>query len=385
MPERKLFFELFSDFSPDFTLRRHLNDAVVTNMVLEAEKRALTLELETEEDFPDAACAAVEQLLAERYELSAVKIHTRVAPPKAENGKNAEKKPKAKPKRIMGEEIKGKITPMRELSATMGRVVVEGMVFKIDTRETRRSGWILLIEITDFAGSVVVRLILQERELKTMLERIKEGMWLRVAGKMELTYDGRDIQLSPYCISEVQHEARRDDAQEKRVELHLHTKMSNMDALTDTKGVVKLAASWGMPAIAITDHGVVQAFPDAWKAAGDKIKILYGCEGYYVNNLDDRIAVHGTQDASFSDEIVCFDIETTGLNVAQEAITEIGAVLMRGGEIVDTFQTFVDPERRLSPEIVGRDACRRAEAGGRAARVPRLCGRPHFGGAQRGI
>ncbi len=353
MPERKLFFELFSDFAPDFALRRLLNDAVVTNMVLEAEKRALTVELETAEEFSEAASAAVEQLLAQRYELSSVHLHTHAAPPKAEAGEK-ERKPKAKPKRIMGDEIKGKITPMSELSATMGRAVVEGRVFKFDSHETRRPGvWVAVIEMTDYTGSVVVRRNMREQEVKPLVERIAPGMWLRVAGKMELTYDGKDIQLSPYDISEVQHEGRRDDAPEKRVELHLHTKMSNMDALTDTKSVVKLAASWGMPAIAITDHGVAQAFPDAWKAAGDKIKVLYGCEGYYVNNMDDRIAVHGTKDGSFSDEIVCFDIETTGLKVTQEAITEIGAVLMRGGEIVDTFQTFVDPERRLTPEIVG--------------------------------
>ena len=126
-----------------------------------------------------------------------------------------------------------------------------------------------------------------------------------------------------------------------------------MDALTDTGSVVKLAAKWGMPAIAITDHGVAQSFPDAWHAGEGKIKILYGCEGYFVNNIDDRIAIHGHQDIGFSDEIVCFDIETTGLKVTQEAITEIGAVRLRNGEIVETFQTFVDPERRLTPEIIG--------------------------------
>ena len=144
-----------------------------------------------------------------------------------------------------------------------------------------------------------------------------------------------------------------DTAEVKRVELHLHTRMSNMDALTDTGSVVKLAAKWGMPAIAITDHGVAQSFPDAWHAGEGKIKILYGCEGYFVNNIDDRIAIHGHQDIGFSDEIVCFDIETTGLKVTQEAITEIGAVRLRNGEIVETFQTFVDPERRLTPEIIG--------------------------------
>ena len=300
MPERKPFFELFSDFSPDFALRRILSGAIVTNMVLEAEKRALTLELEAAQDFPDAARAAVEQLLAQRYELRAVDLRVRAAPPKPENRKRAEKKPKAK--HIMGDEIKGRVTAMRELSATMGRAVVEGKVFHFDCHETRRPGvWVVTIELTDYTGSVTVRRSMREQEVGPLRERIAPGMWLRVSGTMELTYDGKDIQLSPRDICEVWHEGRRDDAPEKRVELHLHTRMSSMDALTDTGSVVKLAASWGMPAIAITDHGVAQAFPDAWKAAGDKIKILYGCEGYYVNNMDDRIAVHGTQNGLFSD------------------------------------------------------------------------------------
>ena len=352
MAEKKPFIELFGDCVADFTLRRHLAEALVTDMVLEPEKRALTLTLETAPDFPDAARAATEALLTQRYELSAVHIALHTAPPKREDGKAAEKKPKAK--RILGGDIKGRVTPMKELAAKMDRVVVEGRVFKFDCHETRRPGmWVVMFEMTDNTGSVIVRRNMSEHETKPLLERIKPGMWLRVSGSMELTYDGKDIQLNPRDISAVPHEGRRDDAPVKRVELHLHTKMSNMDALTDTASVVKLAASWGMPAIAITDHGVAQAFPDAWKAAGDKIKVLYGCEGYYVNNLDDRIAVHGAQDDDFHGEIVCFDIETTGLKVTQEAITEIGAVLLRDGEIVDTFQTFVDPERRLTPEIVG--------------------------------
>ena len=192
-----------------------------------------------------------------------------------------------------------------------------------------------------------------EKDVAPLRDRVSTGMWLRVAGTMELTYDGHDMQLNPRDVTEITHEPRMDTAEVKRVELHLHTRMSNMDALTDTGSVVKLAAKWGMPAIAITDHGVAQSFPDAWHAGEGKIKILYGCEGYFVNNIDDRIAIHGHQDIGFSDEIVCFDIETTGLKVTQEAITEIGAVRLRNGEIVETFQTFVDPERRLTPEIIG--------------------------------
>ena len=153
--------------------------------------------------------------------------------------------------------------------------------------------WRLHVEMTDYTSSVAVHKNLTEKEAKGLDGKINPGMWLCVQGKMEPTWDGKDIQLNPYHINVIQHEERQDTAPVKRVELHLHTKMSNMDALTDTKEVIKEAIRWGHPAIAITDHGVAQSFPDAWHAAGDKIKILYGVEGYFINNVDDRIAVHG--------------------------------------------------------------------------------------------
>ena len=355
MAERIPFFELFSDFTPEFDLRVHLKGALVSNVVLEAEKRALTLEMTTREDLPESACTALEMLLADRYQLNQVTIRVKSEEfPRPADPAGRGKKISTSGKIILGHEIKGRVLPMSELNPKAGRVVVEGKVFKFDCHETRRAGmWVLVIEMTDYTGSVIVRRNLLEAEIKPVRERISEGMWLRVGGTMELSYDGKDMQLNPRDITEIAHEGRMDCAPEKRVELHLHTRMSNMDALTDTKSVVNLAAKWGMPAIAITDHGVAQSFPDAWHAGEGKIKILYGCEGYFVNNLDDRIAVHGTQDGDFSTEIVCFDIETTGLNVKQEAITEIGAVVLKDGEVTDTFQTFVDPERRLTPEIVG--------------------------------
>ena len=207
--------------------------------------------------------------------------------------------------------------------------------------------------MTDYTNSVTVQKNLTEKEAQGLESAIKVGMWLLVQGKMEPTWDGKDIQLNPYHIQITEHAERQDTAPEKRVELHLHTKMSNMDALTDTKEVVQQAIRWGHPAIAITDHGVAQSFPDAWHAAGDKIKILYGVEGYFINNIDDRVVVHGHQDCPLDGEFVCFDIETTGLKVDREAITEIGAVVLKNGEITDRFQTFVNPNRHLTPEIIG--------------------------------
>ena len=355
MAEKIPFFELFSNFSPDFTLRAFLNTAFVTNMELEKERRVMTLDLTVREEMPEAAQETLAQLLAQHFALVRVNLNVKCTMiPFPDIQKDAGKKIDTVGKVIMGREIKGNVLPMSDLTAKSGKVVVEGKVFKFDCHETRRAGmWVMVLEMTDYTGSVSIRRNLYEREIAPLQDQIAPGMWLRIAGTMELTFDGKDMQLNPRDIERVEHAGRKDTAEEKRVELHLHTKMSSMDALTDTGSVVKLAAKWGMPAIAITDHGGAQAFPDAWHAGEGKIKILYGCEGYFVNNLDDRIAVHGDKDGDFSTEICCFDIETTGLKVATEAITEIGAVLMKNGEIIDTFQTFVDPERRLTPEIIG--------------------------------
>ena len=345
MREQIAFFDFFESFVPPRELRLLLHDAVVTGGSLDREQRTLELDIAAGERIPEAAQTALEQLLTRQYGLHRLRltIHDRKAEKKS-GGTEI----------LLGKEIKGKPVSMTELNVKMGTAIVEGKVFAAECRETKRPGmWMLSFDMTDYQSSVTVRKYTEGQEALALQSAIAPGMWLRVQGQPELTRDGKDIQLKPYHIMKVPHEGRKDTAPEKRVELHLHTKMSNMDALTDTASVIKQAISWGHPAIAITDHGVAQSFPDAWHTAKGKIKILYGVEGYYVNNLDDRIAVHGPQDQAFADEIVCFDIETTGLKVEREAITEIGAVVLRNGEVAERFQTFVNPNRRLTPEIVG--------------------------------
>ena len=343
MAEKVPFFTLFESFQAPRQLRLLLHDACAVSGVLDREARTLEVQIECGEKLPQAAQDALQQMLAQQYDLRRVLLHFR--------GMSAQKGDSGM---VWGKPFTGKVTPIRELNIKMGNAVVEGRVFKAECYETRRKGmWTLNFNITDEHGSVAVRKAMDEKEAKVLGGAVSDGMWLRIQGKVELTYDGRDIVLRPVNIMKAAHPGRQDNAPEKRVELHLHTQMSSMDALTDVGKVVKQAAAWGHPAIAITDHGTVQAFPKARDAAKGKIKVLYGVEGYYVNNLDDRIAVHGAQDQDFDDEIVCFDIETTGLKVTREAITEIGAVVLRNGEITETFQTFVNPGRRLTPEIIG--------------------------------
>ena len=343
MAERVPFFTLFESFQAPRQLRLLLHDACVVSGVLDREARTLEVQIECGETLPQAAQDALQQMLAQQYDLRRVLLHFR--------GMSAQKGDSGM---VWGKPFTGKVTPIRELNIKMGNAIVEGRVFKAECYETRRKGmWTLNFNITDEHGSVAVRKAMDEKEAKVLGGAVSDGMWLRIQGKVELTYDGRDIVLRPVNIMKAAHPGRQDNAPEKRVELHLHTQMSSMDALTDVGKVVTQAAAWGHPAIAITDHGTVQAFPKARDAAKGKIKILYGVEGYYVNNLDDRIAVHGAQDQDFDDEIVCLDIETTGLKVTREAITAIGAVVLKNGKITETFQTFVNPGRRLTPEIIG--------------------------------
>ena len=352
MPQQIPFFELFPGLSLPWELRSRLDGAYLTAVEIEKAARAMHLALTVRADLGDARDALAETVKS-AYALEKVSIHQTVSTPASSGtvSKSSET--------IYGMEIKGAVQPMEGLNPKMGNVVVAGKVFFADLYETRRPGvYCLTFDMTDFKASVRVTKYLEKDEKAKLKKDIKPGMWLKIQGYVKLNRDGSDILLDPKSIVSYPHEMRQDTAPVKRVELHAHTTFSNMDALSSLSpktgpegNIVRRAEAWGHPAIAITDHGVVQGFPDAWHSAKD-IKILYGMEGYFVNNLDDRIAVHGEQDAPFTGEYVAFDIETTGLKVNQEAVTEIGAVVIQNGEITDRFQTFVDPGRHLSNEII---------------------------------
>ncbi len=261
---------------------------------------------------------------------------------------------------IYGRPFSGEATAMEELNLDMFKVIVEGEVIAVNHRELKkRNAWVICFDVTDRTSSVRINQFMEADKAKPILERIqKPGAWLRIQGKMTFDRYDNEMVMQPLSIMVGKRPVRMDTAAEKRVELHLHTNMSNMDALTDVGAVVAQAAAWGHKAIAITDHGVAQAFPAALKASKNKvagtdepIKILYGCEGYFVNDVDDRVVVHGSQDIPLTGEFVAFDLETTGLSAKDDVITEIGAVIYRDGEILEEFQSFVNPHRPLSQRI----------------------------------
>ncbi len=266
---------------------------------------------------------------------------------------------------LFGRPFRGTSVPMKDIELNMGVVIVEGKVFAVEHKDLpKRNAVVIKFDMTDNTGSVRVSRFMEKKEAEPILSKVQVGTVVKVTGKLMIDNFTNEMVLKPNAIMPGAMPKRKDTAANgKRVELHLHTSMSNMDALTSTKAAIKQAAAWGHKAIAITDHGCVQSFTDAlhvvedWKGApkvagtDEDIKILYGCEGYYINDVDDRLAVHGCDNIPFDGEYVAFDLETTGL-YRHDTIIEIGAVRMKQGQEIERFQTFVDPKCRLHPKTV---------------------------------
>jgi DNA polymerase-3 subunit alpha (Gram-positive type) len=251
---------------------------------------------------------------------------------------------------IIGKSIKGEPVAINTLGEDSGKVIVKGQVFDIESRETRSGKLIYSIDITDYTSSITVKTFCDKEQGEKIKNQIKKGDWVTVRGECSYDKYQRDIAIIFDDLMLSQSMDRTDDEPVKRVELHLHTQMSSMDGVSSVESLVSRAAKWGHPAIAITDHGVLQAFPNAY-AAGKKhgIKIIYGMEAYLIN--DCKPMVQNGNGLGFDQDIVVIDIETTGLDPKYDAITEIGAVKIKNRKVVDTFQTFVNPEIPIPEKI----------------------------------
>ncbi len=260
---------------------------------------------------------------------------------------------------IFGKLYAGEVLAIRDALGEFGQVTVQGEIFFTDHKEivSKRSGkeWMKVsFDLTDNTNSVRVSKFFSKDQAAEIVPLLKTGAYVRVQGKITYdTYEKESI-LEPTGIVKAKKHIRMDKAEKKRVELHLHTNMSAMDGISSTKALIQRAKLWDHPAMAITDHGVAQAFPEALHAIeGGKIdlKILYGVEAYYVNDAAGVSVVRGKGDAPLLGEMIVFDLETTGLKPATEEITEIAAVLVRDGQIVDSFQTYVNPHKHIPAEI----------------------------------
>ncbi|NLW28175.1 PolC-type DNA polymerase III [Acetivibrio saccincola] len=252
---------------------------------------------------------------------------------------------------VYGKVFKEASIAMSEITQDSGRVVISGEVFRTEERELKSGKILYIFDLTDYTSSITVKIFLQKDKLADIKGAIKEGANLKVRGDAQYDKFSKELTVLATDILSLPKEEKHDSAEEKRVELHLHTQMSALDAVTSVKDVIERAAKWGHKAIAITDHGVVQAYPDAYYAGKkNNIKVLYGMEAYI---LGDNVPVaYNVKGQPLDGDFVVFDIETTGLNAYTEKITEIGAVKVRNGKIIEEYSSFVNPEKPIPKKIV---------------------------------
>ncbi|MBR2717082.1 MAG: PolC-type DNA polymerase III [Oscillospiraceae bacterium] len=346
--EKIPFLEMFPCCEEVGSIYGNLDGTLVQEVVVTRESMTMTVRALFPAMPAPAELAALEWKLASEYGLRSAAVEAEWPREEPKSGK----KPSAGVTVLIGRAIKGRAVPMSKVSAEDKSVIVSGKVFADGSRDIPKSGaFVLQFDMTDGSDSVRVSRFFPKDEENSLRGRIAPGMYLTVSGVMKFNKFSQEAELEPHSIQTAPApEVRRDTAPEKRVELHLHTQMSSMDALTDVGEAVKRAAAWGMPAVAVTDHGVAQAFPAAAKAAKG-IKVIFGMEGYYVNDLDESTAVRGEGEWALDGEYVAFDIETTGLDDGRDRITEIGAVLFRDGEERERFQTFADPGMSIPADI----------------------------------
>ena len=263
-------------------------------------------------------------------------------------------RPADDPDVFYGKNCEGDIIEIKEIITEMGEVVVRGELIKLDTREIHSEKTILILALTDYTDTIMIKIFVPNAILPDILDHLKCGKFYKIKGNAILDKYDHEVSISPIIgMKEIPdfRIKRKDLSLEKRVELHLHTVMSESDSVVGIKDIIKLAKSWGHKAMAITDHGVVQAFPVAAHCLDkdDDFKLLYGVEGYFVDDL--KTVVVNSKNQSLQGDYVVFDIETTGFSPVKNKIIEIGAVKVKNGVITDHFSHFVNPQEPIPPNI----------------------------------
>ncbi len=259
---------------------------------------------------------------------------------------------------IMGSSltIREPLVKVADLSVDDGKVALEGEVINSEDRELKSGKTLFSFDLYDGTSTLTCKAFLDKNHAKKIMGRIKKAKGIRIAGTAQMDQYAGEITVMANTIIETEgmkKETRQDTAEVKRVELHMHTQMSQMDGMTSAKDLIKRAMKWGMKSIAITDHGVVQAFPDAHKLLGvdnPDMKVIYGVEAYLVPDKTPSVSFPKGQ--SLNTTYCVLDLETTGLSFRTEKITEIGIMKVKDGEVIDEFSCFVNPEKPIPPKVV---------------------------------
>ena len=264
------------------------------------------------------------------------------------NGKTTSRKEVFK----IGSAIKDEPVSMEEIVEEERNITIQGYVFSAEVRKLRSGRSLLMLKVTDYTDSLEIKLFSRNDEDELMFNSVKEGIWIKARGRIQTDNYTNELTMMANDIEQVEIKTRQDEAEEKRVELHAHTTMSQLDAVVSPSRLIEQAAKWRHKAIAITDHAAVQGFPEAFQAANKHdMKILYGVEANVVN--DGVPIAYNVKDVELKNgTYVVFDVETTGLSSVYDTIIELAAVKIHQGEIIDRFESFANPHRKLSDKIV---------------------------------
>ncbi|QQY80700.1 DNA polymerase-3 subunit alpha (Gram-positive type) [Keratinibaculum paraultunense] len=292
--------------------------------------------------------AIIKQTIEEEKEISLETLNNS----NNSNKKNVEKKSiNSNLDYVFGQKIDGSPIKIKDITSDTGTAIICGEIFQLKTRDIRGNRKLVTFNITDFTDSMTIKVFLTEKQFDEFIANIHEDLYVKVEGDIIFDNFSKHLVLMLKSLNILEKIKREDNCKDKRVELHLHTQMSAMDGISSFESLAKRAKSWGHKAIAITDHGVVQGFPEAMEV-GEKLdlKIIYGVEGYLIN--DNKPIVINYEKGKDYNTYVVFDIETTGLSPINDKITEIGAVKIREGVIIDEFSQLVNPGIPIPNNIV---------------------------------
>ncbi len=354
--EAKIVKQVFKDYDA----RGRILECEIVNVSIFKKSSKLVIDLKSNEKIQIGERLGFEYYLKSRFRVVEVQINIEeaIAEKKPINKKSESKLEEYTPMIIGNKKAKipEKLIKVKDITMDSGKVVICGKIIKQELKELKTGNFLLMINVFDGSSTMTVKSFINADEKDRVMERINSVPRVTVSGDAQFDPFSKEVVIMARNVLEAPAKSeniREDRSEVKRVELHMHTQMSQMDGVTPVEELINRARSWGMKSIAITDHGVVQAFPAANHVVEDNngdIKVIYGVEAYLVP--DGQTSVYNSKNQGIDTEYCVFDIETTGLSYRTEKITEIGAIKIKNGEIIDTFETFVNPEKPIPYEVI---------------------------------
>ena len=364
--EMKKVAEVFREFDE----RNNIMKSRIANITMSKKTGELTIFLQSDVKIQNGEILAFEMYLKDKFRVTKASINIDyVAEKTKEEKKVKEEKSKEEPKNeepqeevspiIVGTKrsrINEKMIKVKDITADSGKVAISGKITRTEERELRNGKTLYSFDVYDGSSTITCKSFIEAEKLPSVRDRLKENAHVELEGNAQFDPYAREVTVIANVVIESAKKevlTRMDNAEVKRVELHMHTQMSQMDGITEVSDLINRARKWGMKAIAVTDHGVVQAFPhanDTVKKGNNDIKVLYGVEAYLCP--DGQTNVYGNGNIDIDTEYCVLDIETTGIPYRSEMITEIGAMKIKNGEVIDEFECFVNPEKPIPYEVV---------------------------------